>query len=159
MLTLYVGSWLRKHFLFGQCIFFNTSVHSSICKPHPHPLTQSLHQKNICSCLLPHGAASEPITANVTQQERGCVSFPTPTCRIASLVSVPAFTCICPGIPKASQLFLSDPHPSPTSCTHSTLALDHCVLIAALAGYTVGQTAKWGWAGSWGRACSVSQSK
>lgn len=48
--------------------------------------------------------------------------------------------CFYPRVPNTSlRLFPSDPHSSQTSCTHDPLALDHCVLIAALAGY-IGQT-------------------
>lgn len=85
--------WAMKNFQ-HQCSRLNLQT------PPTPPDTESPSKKNICSHFLPHGAASEPTTAKATQVERGCASFPTPTCRISGFVSARAFTCICPRIPK-----------------------------------------------------------
>lgn len=121
---------------------FSTPESTAECANPTHTLWHQVSvKKNICSHFLPNGAAPELITADVTQEERGRASFPTPTCHGLCLSS--PLLCFCPGLTKSSRLFLSDPHPSPNSWTHGSLALDHRVLIAALAGY-LGQMAESG---------------
>lgn len=114
----------------------------------PHPLPEHSHRFT----FLPLRAASEIITADAMQGGRGSgregfLSSPDPAASPVLPQLLPAFTALFsstaqgPLDPKhLSQLpSVSYPHPSITSCTHLPLVLDHCEVIAGLAGY-IGQT-------------------